>query len=132
VAATTTPGATDKTPPAVLLRATSSLKLKSLLKGLRSRPPALSECTLSGRLLPGSTVLGTFTATVNQAGAVNGTLRVSSAGRKALAKRLPKPKKAKKGRKAKTVKPAALVLEVTAVDAVGLKARSSTRVVVAR
>jgi len=32
VAATITPGATDKTPPAVLVRATSSLKLKSLLK----------------------------------------------------------------------------------------------------
>lgn len=58
VAATTTPGATDKTPPAVLVRATSSLKLKSLLKGLSFATSCSERCTLSGRLLLGSTVLG--------------------------------------------------------------------------
>jgi Domain of unknown function (DUF4394)/Calx-beta domain len=116
----------DTTKPTVLAFGVTTAKLAAFLKGYKITASCSEQCTLTTRVLLGDTVLGTLTGTLSKAGVLSGTLKVTSAGKRALNTRLPKPRKGKKGKSAK------LVVETRAVDAAGLASTTSAKVTVSR
>ena len=121
-----TPPPADTTKPTVLGFGLSSVTLASLLKGYKVTASCSEQCTLTSRLLLGDTVLGTLTGTLSRAGVFSSTLRVTSAGKRALNQRLPKSRKGQKGKRVR------LVLETRAVDSAGLESTTSSKVTVSR
>ena len=111
----TVPGAAPKADQALLIAAPSSLKRASLLKGLRLRSSCAETCVLRYTLKLGSRTLGTVSATINGRGVRTVTLRLTSAGRRALTSAFRK----------RSVRSRRLTLSGTATDSDGGRPASS-------